>query len=108
MKLQTFESRVQTVQRTYASIPQKTASLQAKMDKVVDKWESIWNMSHIYIERMKCVEIVLSSIEETRTYVSQVEMKLSSYDTLPIDDEGLRRVNKFLSFKPFTLLLIST
>jgi len=92
IKLQSFESRVQTVQRTYASIPQKTTSLQSKFDKVVEKWERIWSLSSLYIERMKCVEIVLSSLEETKTYVSQFEMKLSSYDNLPSDDDGLRRV----------------
>jgi dystonin len=92
MKLQTYESRVQTIQRTYATIPQKTASLQAKLEKVVEKWERIWSLSTLYVERMKCVEVILSSIEETKTYVSQFEMKLSSYDNLPSDDDGLRRV----------------
>ena len=92
IKIQSFESRVQTVQRTYATIPQKSASLQAKLDKVVEKWEKVWSLSNLYVERLKTVEIVLHSMEETKTYVSQFEMKLSSYDNLPADQDSLKRV----------------
>lgn len=92
-RIQMYESRVESVQRTYATIPQKTAALQTKLDRVVEKWEKIWSLSHLYVERLKCVEIVLSSLEETNTYVSQFEMKLSSYDNLPTDDDGIKRVS---------------
>lgn len=93
MRLQTYETRVTNIQRTYASIPQKTSSLQAKLDKVVEKWERVWNLSNLYVERLKCVEIVLVNLEETTTMVSQIEVKLASYDNLPTDDESLRRVS---------------
>lgn len=92
-RISMYESRVESMQRTFTTIPQKTSALQTKLDRVVEKWERIWSLSHLYVERLKCVEIVLTSLEETNTYVSQFEMKLSSYDNLPIDDDGLKRVS---------------
>lgn len=92
-RLHSYESRVTTAQRTFASIPQKTSALQSKLDKVVEKWERIWNLSNLYVERLKCVEIVLVNLEETTTMVSQIEVKVASYDNMPSDDDGLRRVS---------------
>lgn len=100
-RIQTFESRVQTVQRTYSTLPQKSASLQTKVDKVSEKWDTVWGLSNLYTERLKSVELVLNSMEETRTYVSQFEMKLSSYDNLPADEEGIKRVYIFSIFTVF-------
>ncbi|XP_035712122.1 microtubule-actin cross-linking factor 1 isoform X8 [Folsomia candida] len=96
MKIHTFESRVQTMQRNYATMPQKTASVQAKVEKVVEKWERVWSLSNLYVERLKSVEIVLNSMEETKTHVSQFEMKLASYENLPTDDDGIKRVSNDL------------
>lgn len=92
MQIRTVETSVQNLQRTYATIPQKSASLQSKLDKVMEKWEKVWNLSSLYVDRLKTVEVVLTSMEETKSYVSQFEMKLASYDHLPADDDGLRKV----------------
>jgi hypothetical protein len=63
---------------------------------VVEKWERIWNLSNLYVERLKCVEIVVVNLEETTTMVSQIEVKVASYDNMPADDEGLRRVSELV------------
>jgi len=91
-KLDSFESRIESVQRTYSSIPQKTAPHQAKMDKVVEKWERVWNLTHLYVERLKCVEVVLGNLEETTSMVSKIEMKLGSSENLPTDENEIRKV----------------
>ena len=103
MKIQNYESKVQNVQRTYASIPQKTSALQTKLDKVVEKWERIWSLSHLYVERLKCVELVITNLEETTTLVSKFEMKLASYDNLPTDDDGIKRVKSLKKLEQYIL-----
>jgi len=95
-RLHTYESRIETVQRNYATIPQKPASLQAKMEKLVDKWENVTNQSSLFTEKLTRLETVLTSLEETRQYVSHFEIKLSSTENLPIEDEGLKRVSEEL------------
>ncbi|XP_076765749.1 dystonin-like protein short stop isoform X11 [Xylocopa sonorina] len=80
------------VQQTFRGITLKTPAMRNKLDAVTTKWNHIWNASNLYIERLKCVEIVLFSIEENTTAISQFEVKLASFDELPSDLNGLQNV----------------
>ncbi|XP_033358552.1 dystonin isoform X15 [Bombus vosnesenskii] len=80
------------VQQTFRGITLKTPAMRNKLDAVTTKWTNIWNSSNLYIERLKCVEIVLSSLEENTTSVSELEVKLASFDELPPDLKGLQNV----------------
>ncbi|CAG2060531.1 unnamed protein product, partial [Timema podura] len=95
-RLQALSPEVEEVQTTFRSIARKTPALQTKLDKVVNKWNQLWNSSHLYIERLKCVEIVLSGLEETTSVVSEFELKLASYEELPSDLESLQAVHEDL------------
>ncbi|XP_046140944.1 dystonin isoform X21 [Osmia bicornis bicornis] len=80
------------VQQTFRGITLKTPAMRNKLDAVTTKWNHIWNASNLYIERLKCVEIVLSGIEENTTAISEFELKLASFDELPSDLKGLQNV----------------
>ncbi|KOX72958.1 Dystonin [Melipona quadrifasciata] len=80
------------VQQTFRGITLKTPVMRNKLDAVTTKWTNIWNSSNLYIERLKCVEIVLSSLEENTTAISELEVKLASFDELPSDLKGLQNV----------------
>ncbi|XP_053979643.1 dystonin isoform X39 [Hylaeus volcanicus] len=80
------------VQQTFRVITLKTPAMRNKLDAVTNKWNHIWNASNLYIERLKCVEIVLSSLEENTTVISEFEIKLASFDELPADLDGLQNV----------------
>nr|CAD7258245.1 unnamed protein product [Timema shepardi] len=95
-RLQALSPEVEEAQSTFRSIARKTPALQTKLDKVVNKWNQLWNSSHLYIERLKCVEIVLSGLEETTGVVSEFELKLASYEELPSDLESLQAVHEDL------------
>jgi hypothetical protein len=67
--------------------------MQTKLDKCLNKWNQLWSSSHLYIERLKCVEIVLTGLEEATTVVSEFELKLASYEELPSEVDALQAVS---------------
>ena len=91
--VQSHEPEVNQVKNLFNNIPQKTAKEQAKLDKVLDQWDRIWSYSSYYVERLKTVEITLTGLEEVTTVVTQFEMKLASYDSMPEDMENLRKAH---------------
>ena len=52
-----FEEQLQGLEGDYEAAqrdcdgPQCTPDLEVKMADVTDKWEDLWNMSHLYVER---------------------------------------------------------
>ena len=77
----------------FENIPQKSQADQAKLDKVLDQWDRIWSYSSYYVERLKTVEITLTGLEEVTTVVTEFEMKLASYDSMPSDMDNLRKAH---------------
>ena len=81
------------VKQHFANIPQKTQTEQAKLDKVLDQWDRIWSYSSFYVERLKTVDVTLTGLEEVTTVVTDFEMKLASYDSMPSDMDNLRKAH---------------
>lgn len=80
------------VQQTFRGITLKTPAMRNKLDAVTTKWNHIWNTSNLYVERLKCIEILLSSLEENTTVITEFEIKLASFDELPSDLKNLQNV----------------
>ena len=91
--VQGHEPEINQVKNLFNSIPQKTPKEQAKLDKVLDQWDRIWTYSSFYVERLKTVEITLTGLEEVTTVVTDFEMKLASYDSMPSDMDNLRKAH---------------
>ena len=91
--LQAQEPMVNQVKTLFNNIPNKSASEQEKLDKVLDQWDRVWSYSSYYVERLKTVEITLSELEEVTTVVTEFEMKLASYDSMPSDMDNLRKAH---------------
>lgn len=49
--------------------------------------------SSYYVERLKTVEITLTGIEDVSAVVTEFEMKLASYDSMPSDLDNLRKAH---------------
>jgi len=92
-EVQSHEPEVKQVKNLFNSIPQKTPKEQAKLDKVLDQWDRIWSMSSFYVDRLKVVEVTLTGLEEVTTVVTEFEMKLASYDSMPSDMDNLRKAH---------------
>ncbi|XP_070510259.1 microtubule-actin cross-linking factor 1 isoform X16 [Cardiocondyla obscurior] len=90
--LQRLATDVEEMQQTFRGITLKTPAMRNKLDNIMTKWKHLWNLSSLYIERLKCVEIVLSSLEENTAAISEFEIKLASFGELPSDVKGLQCV----------------
>ena len=91
--LHSQEPLVNNAKALFANIPNKTANEQEKLDKVLDQWDRIWSYSQYYVERLKTVELTLSGLEEVTVVVTEFEMKLASYDSMPSDMDNLRKAH---------------
>ena len=91
--LNSQEPLVNQVKQHFNNIPQKTQNEQAKLDKVLDQWDRIWSYSSFYVERLKTVDVTLTGLEEVTTVVTEFEMKLASYDSMPSDMDNLRKAH---------------
>ncbi|KMR05210.1 bullous pemphigoid antigen isoforms 6 9 10, partial [Lasius niger] len=90
--LQRLAPDVEEIQQTFRGITLKTPAMRNKLDNITTKWKHLWNLHNLYIERLKCIEIVLSSLEENTTAISDFEIKLASFGELPSDIKGLQIV----------------
>lgn len=88
--LKYLSSDYEQVQSTFRGITLKTPAMRNSLDNVMTKWNHLWNLSNLYIERLKCIEIVLSALEENTAAISEFEIKLASYTELPADVKGLQ------------------
>ena len=91
--LHSQEPLINNAKALFANIPNKTANEQEKLDKVLDQWDRIWSYSQYYVERLKTVELTLSGLEEVTVVVTEFEMKLASYDSMPSDMDNLRKAH---------------
>jgi hypothetical protein len=87
------EPEINQVKNLFERIPQKTAKEQQLLDKVLAQWDRIWQFSAYYVERLKVVEVTLTELDECVTIVTDFEMKLASYDSMPGDMDNLRKAH---------------
>lgn len=92
-RLQNLEPEVEQVKDTFRSITLKTPQHKKDLEKVLDKWKYIWNTSNLYIERLKCIEIVLNGVEDATLVISEFESKLALFNELPGTEKGLEAVH---------------
>lgn len=81
------------VKDTFRSITLKTPQHKKDLERVLNKWNYIWNTSNLYIERLKCCEIVLAGIEDATQVISEFESKLVLFDELPSNQKALEAVH---------------
>jgi len=92
-EVQSHEPDVKQLKNLFNTIPQKTQKEQARLDEILDQWDRIWSMSSYYVDRLKVVEVTLTGLEEVTTIVTEFEMKLSMYDSMPSDMDNLRKAH---------------
>ncbi|XP_073988678.1 dystonin-like protein short stop isoform X7 [Rhodnius prolixus] len=91
--LKVLTPQVENIQTSFNILPRKSAALQNRLDAVLSQWNMLWNYSHLYIERLKCIEIILASLDEASNVVSELELKLASFGDMPSELEPLQNVH---------------
>ncbi|XP_042210424.1 microtubule-actin cross-linking factor 1-like isoform X40 [Homarus americanus] len=94
--LSSHELEVESIQKNYQNLSRRTPAIQRTVESITQQWDRIWALSHVYIERMKCVEMVVTGIEEGSQVVSEIELKLAEHQDLPDELDDLEREHQEL------------
>ena len=63
-----------------------------RLDSCIQKWNTIWTNSQLYIERLKGAEIVLTGLEDSSKFISRLEIQLASSENMPSDPNALKKI----------------
>uniref|UniRef100_A0A914Z2L8 Desmoplakin SH3 domain-containing protein n=1 Tax=Panagrolaimus superbus TaxID=310955 RepID=A0A914Z2L8_9BILA len=91
--LQNLDSEVSNVKELFRQIPNPTPQQRANHDYLNSRWEDIWDLSRMYVERLKILQQVLQGIDEVTDIVRRHEITLSSFDDMPSALDSLRGVH---------------
>ena len=81
------------VKELYRQLPHPTPTPRAAHDNMVQRWQDIWELSRMYVERLKALESVLNGLDEVTDIVRRHEITLASFDDMPAALERLRGVH---------------
>ncbi|GFR20379.1 plectin [Trichonephila clavata] len=93
VSLRSLEDEINETVQTFKNTNKKTTALQMKYDTLVQSWDRIWELSNLFIEKLKCVEVCLHRINETTQTVSNIEVKLASCHNMPSNLTDLQKVH---------------
>ncbi|XP_050668123.1 dystonin isoform X25 [Leptidea sinapis] len=91
-----MSSDVEEVQATFRGIALKTPAMKKNLDKVMGKWSDLQSKSQLFVERLKYVEIIITSMEENNQTISEFEIKLAQFHDLPNDVQLIKDMHEDL------------
>ncbi|KAK0426455.1 hypothetical protein QR680_009718 [Steinernema hermaphroditum] len=94
--LQALDVDVSDVKELFRQLPNPTPNQRALHDTLNGRWEDLWDLSHMYVERLRALEGVLNGMAEVADIVRQHEITLNSFDDMPAALDRLRGVHSQL------------
>ncbi|VDO56582.1 unnamed protein product [Haemonchus placei] len=88
--LQGLDADVANVKELFRQLPNPTPTQRVNNDRLSTLWEDLWDLSRMYVERIKVLESVLNGILEVSDIVKAHEITLNSFDDLPAALDKLR------------------
>ncbi|KAK5979804.1 Calponin- (CH) domain-containing protein, partial [Trichostrongylus colubriformis] len=88
--LQSLDADVANVKELFRQLPAPTPTQRVNNDRLSSLWEDLWDLSRMYVERIKVLESVLNGILEVSDIVKAHEITLNSFDDLPAALDKLR------------------
>lgn len=83
---------IEQVQKSFLNIAPKTHQMKNNLEKVINKWNYLWDLSNLYSERLERVKILLSELEESVASIDEFESKLSYLEQVPPDAKEVQSV----------------
>ncbi|KAK5883259.1 hypothetical protein CesoFtcFv8_019609 [Champsocephalus esox] len=77
---------------TSSSIP----VLRAELNQAVEKTDRLHNLSSVYLEKLKTVEVLMRSLEDAESQVRTNESRLSEEDIVPADTAAIKNLREQL------------
>ncbi|CAJ0946706.1 unnamed protein product, partial [Mesorhabditis belari] len=94
--LQALDADVANVKELFRQLPNPSPNQRMNNEKLAAVWENLWDLSRMYVERIKVLEAVLNGMLEVDDIVRAHEITLSSFDDMPADIAKLRGVHSQL------------
>ncbi|WKX89696.1 hypothetical protein Q1695_008944 [Nippostrongylus brasiliensis] len=88
--LQGLDADVANIKELFRQLPNPTPTQRVNNDRLSTLWEDLWDLSRMYVERIKVLESVLNGILEVSDIVKAHEITLNSFDDLPAALDKLR------------------
>ncbi|CAI4227612.1 unnamed protein product [Auanema sp. JU1783] len=88
--LQALDTDVANVKELFRQLPNPTPSQRVNHDRLNTIWEDLWDLSRMYVERIKVLESVLNGMIEVSDIVKAHEVTLNSFDDMPAALDKLR------------------
>ncbi|KIH68932.1 hypothetical protein ANCDUO_00727 [Ancylostoma duodenale] len=88
--LKALDADVANVKELFRQLPNPTPTQRVNNDRLNGLWEDLWDLSRMYVERIKVLESVLNGILEVSDIVRAHEITLNSFDDLPAALDKLR------------------
>uniref|UniRef100_A0ABD2XTK8 Calponin-homology (CH) domain-containing protein n=1 Tax=Trichogramma kaykai TaxID=54128 RepID=A0ABD2XTK8_9HYME len=95
--LRTLAPEIEKVQQTFRSISLKTPTMKNTVDKIMNKWDGIWDMSNLHIDRLKQIELVQKGIRENKSAIYEIQTTLDTYEKMA--DKGQNVFEKLLDLQ---------
>ncbi|KAI6225247.1 Plectin [Aphelenchoides fujianensis] len=91
--LQALDVDVSNVKELFRQIPNPTPTQVANHEHLNNRWEDLWDLSRMYVDRLKALESVLQGLDEVTDIVRRHEITLNSFDDMPAALDRLRGVH---------------
>ncbi|XP_075995247.1 microtubule-actin cross-linking factor 1 isoform X3 [Genypterus blacodes] len=71
-----------------SSVPQ----LRSELSEAVDKMDKLHNLSSVFLQKLKTVDVLIHSLEDAENQVKKYEMRLSEEDVVPAETTAIKRL----------------
>ncbi|CAL8297896.1 unnamed protein product [Lota lota] len=101
-ELEALQSNVGEVSRRCVGYFQEKPSsssvpgLRSELHQAVEKMDKLYNLSHVFLQKLKTVDVLMSQLEDTEEVVRKYESRLSDEDTVPADTTAIHDLQKQL------------
>uniref|UniRef100_A0A665WVH5 Microtubule actin crosslinking factor 1 n=1 Tax=Echeneis naucrates TaxID=173247 RepID=A0A665WVH5_ECHNA len=84
---------------TSSSIP----VLRSELNQAVEKTDKLHNLSSVYLEKLKTVDVLIRSLDDVENQVRKYESKLSEEDIVPADTTAIQNLRDQLGVRSVVL-----
>ncbi|XP_074641306.1 uncharacterized protein LOC141899052 [Tubulanus polymorphus] len=89
--IQSHEPLLESIQQHFNTQKVRHPDTETLHQQAIDRWDRLWSMSHLYVERLKAMEILLNGIDEATDLVTDYENTLLAQECMTSDPESLRQ-----------------
>uniref|UniRef100_A0AAX7UQ45 Microtubule actin crosslinking factor 1 n=1 Tax=Astatotilapia calliptera TaxID=8154 RepID=A0AAX7UQ45_ASTCA len=87
---------------TSSSVP----VLRSELNHAVEKMDKLHNLSAVYLEKLKTVDVLIRSLDEAESQVRKYENRLSEEDIVPADTTAIQNLRDQLGVRVFQSLQV--